>query len=84
MPNPRGDSLLMSVNGDYFRKFIKMCAGYNTLNDFLGKMEKDNANTLMKAFVIGLERTKEQKKQWMLPIPTAVSWIRTQSLQSLS
>ncbi len=58
MPNPRGDSLLLIVNGDYFRKFIKMCAGYNTLNDFLGKMGKDNANTLMKAFVIGLERTK--------------------------
>ena len=58
MANPRGDSLLLSVNGDYFRKFIKMCAGYNTLNDFLSKMDKDNANTLMKAFVIGLERTK--------------------------
>ena len=35
MANPRGDSLLLSVNADYFRKFIKMCAGYNTLNDFL-------------------------------------------------
>ncbi len=57
MANPRGDSLLLSVNGDYFRKFIKMCAGYNTLNDFLGRMEKDNASVLMKAFVIGLEKT---------------------------
>ena len=36
---PRSDSLLMSVNGDYFRKFIKMAAGYNTLNDFLAKMD---------------------------------------------
>ncbi len=34
MSVPRGDSLLLSVNGDYFRKFIKMAAGYNTLNDF--------------------------------------------------
>ncbi len=58
MTNPRADSLLISVHGDYFRKFIKMAAGYNTLNDFLGRMEKDNANTLMKAFVIGLEKTK--------------------------
>lgn len=57
MANPRGDSLLLSVNGDYFRKFIKMCAGYNTLNDFLGRMEKENASVLMKAFVIGLEKT---------------------------
>ena len=57
MPNASGDSLLMAVNADYFRKFIKMAAGYNTLNDFLGRMTKDNANTLMKAFIIGLERT---------------------------
>lgn len=58
MANPRGDSLLMSVNGDYFRKFIKMAAGYNTLSHFLGTMNKDDAETLMKAFVIGLERKK--------------------------
>jgi hypothetical protein len=56
MANPRGDSLIMSVHGDYFRKFIKMAAGYNTLNHFLGTMDKQNAETLMKAFVIGLER----------------------------
>ncbi len=58
MKDPRGDSLLLSVNGDYFRKFIKMAAGYNTLNDFLGKMDKENATTLMKAFVIKLEDTR--------------------------
>lgn len=58
MANPRSDSLLMSVNGDYFRKFIKMCAGYNTLNDFLSRMEKGNDSVLMKAFVIGLEKTE--------------------------
>ncbi|MEO8583069.1 MAG: hypothetical protein ABI415_04680 [Flavitalea sp.] len=58
MAIPRGDSLLLSVNGDYFRKFIKMAAGYNTLNDFLSKMDKANATTTMKAFVIHLETTK--------------------------
>jgi hypothetical protein len=58
MAIPRGDSLLLSVNGDYFRKFIKMAAGYNTLNDFLEKMDKENATTTMKAFVIHLETTE--------------------------
>lgn len=58
MTIPRSDSLLMSVNGDYFRKFIKMAAGYNTLNDFLSKMDKDNATTTMKAFVIKLENAR--------------------------
>ncbi|QEC41933.1 hypothetical protein [Pseudobacter ginsenosidimutans] len=58
MANPRGDSLLMSVHGDFFRKFIKMAAGYNTLNNFLGTMGKENAATLMQSFVIGLEKPK--------------------------
>jgi len=59
MASPRGDSLIMSVNGDYFRKFIKMAAGYNTLNHFLGTMDKQNAETMMKAFVIGLEKPRK-------------------------
>jgi hypothetical protein len=59
MANPRGDSLIMSVNGDYFRKFIKMAAGYNTLNHFLSTMDKQNAETMMKAFVIGLEKPRK-------------------------
>jgi hypothetical protein len=60
MAIPRADSLLLSVNGDYFRKFIKMAAGYNTLNDFLQRMDKGNDSTLIKAFVIGLERSKDK------------------------
>jgi hypothetical protein len=59
MASPRADSLIMSVNGDYFRKFIKMAAGYNTLNDFLSKMDKKNQETIMKAFVIGLEKPRK-------------------------
>jgi len=57
MSVPRADSLLLSVNGDYFRKFLKMAAGYNTLNDFLSKMDKQNVSTTMKAFAIRLEAT---------------------------
>ena len=59
MAKPRADSLIMSVHGDFFRKFIKMAAGYNELNDFLGKMDKQNAETMMKAFVIGLEKPRK-------------------------
>ncbi|HLA54029.1 MAG TPA: hypothetical protein VK618_12005 [Flavitalea sp.] len=58
MTTPGSDSLLLSVNGDFFRKFIKMAAGYNTLNDFLGRMDRENATTTMKAFVIRLESTE--------------------------
>jgi hypothetical protein len=57
MKNPSSDTLLMNVNFDYFKKFIKMAAGYNTLDNFLKRMGKGNAEILMKAFVNGLERT---------------------------
>lgn len=55
-PNPRGDSLLLSVNFDKFKKFIKMSAGYGKLDTFLGTMP-ENAETLMQAFVAKLEIT---------------------------
>lgn len=57
MKNPRGDSLILSVKADYFRKFIKMSAAYNTLDTLLRSMPADNAVSLMKAFIIGLEKT---------------------------
>ena len=41
---PSGDSLLMLVRFDHFRKWIKMAANYNTLDDFLKRMDKGNAN----------------------------------------
>lgn len=51
------DSLLLSVRFDHFRKWIKMAANYNTLDDFLKRMDKGNAQLLMKAFVNGLEKS---------------------------
>jgi hypothetical protein len=54
----RGDSLMYSVGFDRFKKFIKMAAGYNTLNHFLKSFNNpDDAKSLMTAFVNGLEKT---------------------------
>ena len=55
-PLPHGDSLLMSVNFDHFKKFIKMAAGYNKLDVFLKTMPQ-KSETLMQAFVSNLETT---------------------------
>lgn len=54
---PRGDQLLMSVNLDYFKKFIKMAANFNQLDTFLRTMPAQHAATLMKAFVANLDKT---------------------------
>jgi hypothetical protein len=54
---PATDSLLLSVNFDYFKKFIKMAANFNKLDTFLALMPSGNAESLMKAFVGRLETT---------------------------
>lgn len=63
--NYRGDSLLMQLRFDKYRKFIKMSAGFNTLDQFLASFpkaanagEEDPANTLMRAFVNRLEQSE--------------------------
>lgn len=57
MPTPAGDSLLMSVRFDRFKKFIKLAAGYNKLDEFLQTMPDSSSQRLMMAFVRGLEKT---------------------------
>ena len=55
----RGDSLLASVGFDRFKKFIKIAAGYNTLNDFLSSFPRqEDARAVMTAFINGLEKTR--------------------------
>ena len=62
--NQHGDSLLMNVQFDRYRKFIKMCAGYNTLSNFLNTFQpkkndddESDAEKLMRAFVGKLEES---------------------------
>jgi hypothetical protein len=53
---PRGDSLLLNVNFDYFKKFLKMAANYNRLDTFLKMMPAASSEILMKAFVANLDK----------------------------
>ncbi|MDB5252352.1 MAG: hypothetical protein JWP27_1521 [Flaviaesturariibacter sp.] len=54
----RGDSLLMLVGLDRFKKFIRVAAGYNTLSHFLSSFpDQGHAEKLMTAFVSNLEKT---------------------------
>lgn len=62
--NNHGDSLLLSLHFDKYRKMIKMCAGFNTLDNFLASFPvsndpdlEDPAVVLMKAFVKNLEKS---------------------------
>lgn len=57
MRTPAGDTLLLSVRFDRFKKFVKMAAGFNRLDNFLSTMPDSNAQRLMIAFARGLDRT---------------------------
>jgi hypothetical protein len=57
MHTPSGDTLLMNVQFDRFKKFIKMAAGYNKLDPFLASMPDSNAQRLMIAFARGLDKS---------------------------
>jgi hypothetical protein len=55
--NNRGDSLLMRLHFDHYRKFISQAAAYNTLGNFLSSFPShSDADDLMKAFVSKLEK----------------------------
>ncbi|MFT4205051.1 MAG: hypothetical protein QM610_14195 [Chitinophagaceae bacterium] len=51
-----GDKLLTSVYFDHFKKWIKMAANYNKLEDFLNSMTPENADILMRYFVRDLDK----------------------------
>ena len=54
---PRTDSLLLTVHFDFFKKFIKMAANYNKLDNFLALMPKENSEVLMRGFIANLDNT---------------------------
>ena len=57
MALPRSDSLLKFVKYDYYKKFVKISASYNMLDDFLNRMDRGDAEKLIKGFVNELEIT---------------------------
>ena len=53
---PRSDSLLKLVNYDHYKKFIKISAAYNLLDDFLSRMSYVDAEKIIINFVDDLEK----------------------------
>lgn len=53
----RSDQLLANLKNDYYKKFLKIAASYNKLDDFLSRMDKIDAEILMRNFVSGLDKT---------------------------
>ncbi len=77
---PAADSLLMAVNFDYFKKFIKMAANFNRLDTFLNLMPAASAESLMKAFVANLEKSNSLEDA--VDVADSYSSINNKNLQA--
>lgn len=55
------DSIFSLVHYDQYKKFIKMSAAYNTLDDFLRKMKPGKAEQIMRMFVDDLDQSNSME-----------------------
>ncbi len=78
-----GNQLLDTLNYDHFRTFIRMCAGYNTLSDFLGTMTDTAKTVLMTGFISGLEKGSPDDLEDAVDVADAFGSIRDSSLAEL-
>lgn len=57
-PN-KGDVFLQELNMDKFRTFIRMCAGYNKLDEFIATIDEADRNILMASFVKNIDKNTD-------------------------
>jgi ribosomal protein L19E len=80
MGEMKGDALFAKVHYDRFRTFIRMCAGYNTLDRFLATMEEEQKTRLLRDFMAGLEKGKEHDLEDAVDVADAFGSIRDEKL----
>jgi len=75
-----GDELLDTLHYEHFRTFIRMSAGYNTLSEFLATMKEDKKTALMKDFIAGLDKGKEDDLEDAVDVADAFGSIKDSAL----
>ncbi len=78
--DPRTDSLLLDVHFDFFKKFIKMAANFNKLDNFLSYMPASSSETLMRGFIANLDNTGNLEDA--IDVADSYSSITDKNLQS--
>ncbi len=77
-----GDQLLDTLQYDHFRTFIRMCAGYNTLSDFLATADDSARTVLMNRFISGLQKGKPDELEDAVDVADALGSIRDSALSA--
>ncbi|MGN6476770.1 MAG: hypothetical protein ACTHKV_06060 [Flavipsychrobacter sp.] len=75
-----GNELLDKVHRDKFRTFIRMCAGYGTLPEFLSTMDAEHKGSLMRDFIAGLEKGKDDDLEDAVDVADAFGSIKDPDL----
>lgn len=76
----KGDQFLKDINMDKFRTFIRMCAGYNKLDEYLATMAPANRNELMSTFVHNIDKNPDTDVEDAVDIADACGSIRDEDL----
>jgi hypothetical protein len=77
-----GKELFDTVHYDHFRTFIRMCAGYNTLSDFLATMPDTARSPLMAGFISNLQKGAEDDLEDAVDVADAFGSITDTALAS--
>ncbi len=80
MDGLKGEELFQKVHYDRFRTFIRMCAGYNTLNRFLETIDEDKKTQLLRDFIAGLEKGREHDLEDAVDVADAFGSIKDEKL----
>lgn len=84
LPQQSADSLLQRVKFDKYKKFITMASNYNTLDNFLSRMGKASALSLMTEFVNNLDKaTGEDDIEDAVDVANAYATISDSTLRKL-
>ncbi len=75
-----GDELFDKVRYEHFRTFIRMCAGYSKLSEFLATMKPDEKTAVMKDFISGLENGKPEELEDAVDVADAFGSIQDSAL----
>ena len=71
----KGDAFLKELNMDKFRTFIRMCAGYNKLDEYLKTIDVNDRNELMASFVDRIDKNAETDVEDAVDIADAIGSI---------
>ena len=75
-----GSEFLDSLHHDYFRIFLKLCAGYNTLSAFLATMPDKDRVALITRFMANLQAGKEDSPEEAVDVADALGSINDTTL----